>query len=67
MHLPITIWIFHLSTPRKPLQVPYNYLLTRLVGVVLLKHIPKRSKLDWFTNDQQIHEVFDFHVQDSQG
>ncbi len=36
-----------------------------LVGVVLSKCVPKRLKLDWFANEQQIHEMFDFHVQDS--
>jgi hypothetical protein len=36
-----------------------------LVGVALLKRIPSRSKLDWFTNEQQIHEVLSFPIQDS--
>ncbi len=36
-----------------------------LVGVVFSKCIPKRSKLDSFANQQQIHEVLDFLVQDS--
>jgi hypothetical protein len=38
-----------------------------LVGVVLPKQIPRRSKFDWFANGQQIHEVFDFPIQDSKG
>jgi len=36
-----------------------------LVGVTLPKCILKRSKLDWFANEQQIHEVLDFPIQDS--
>jgi hypothetical protein len=35
-----------------------------LVGVVLPKCILKKLTLDWFANEQQIHEAFDFHVQD---
>ncbi len=35
-----------------------------LVKVVFSICIPKRSKLDWFANEQQIHEMFDFFVQD---
>ncbi len=36
-----------------------------LVGVTLPKCILKRSKLDWFANEQQSHEVLDFPIQDS--
>jgi hypothetical protein len=35
------------------------------VGVVLLKHITKRLKFDWFANEPQMHEVLDFPIQDS--
>jgi hypothetical protein len=35
------------------------------VGVVLHKRISKMLNLDWFANAQQIHEVFDFPIQDS--
>jgi hypothetical protein len=34
-----------------------------LVGVVLHKHILKRSKLDWFVNEQQAHKMHDFSIQ----
>jgi hypothetical protein len=36
-----------------------------LLGVALAKRILKRLKLDWFANEQQIHEVFDFPIQDA--
>jgi hypothetical protein len=58
-----------LTKPRNFERVPSN-LLGRLIhgscgwGYVADTH-PKRSKLDWFANEQQIHRVFDFHVQDS--
>jgi hypothetical protein len=35
-----------------------------LVGDVFLKHIPKRSKLDWIANEQHDHKVLDFPIQD---
>jgi len=36
-----------------------------LLGVTLAKCILKRLKFDWFANEQQIHEVFDFPIQDA--
>ncbi len=38
-----------------------------LVGVVLSKCIPKKLNLDWFVNEQHIHGVLDFFIQDSKG
>ncbi len=35
-----------------------------LVRIVLSKCIPKKSKLDWFANEQHIHKVVDFLIQD---
>jgi hypothetical protein len=36
-----------------------------MVGIALAKRILKRLKFDWFANEQQIHEVFDFPIQDA--
>jgi hypothetical protein len=38
-----------------------------MVKVVLSKCIPKKSKLDWFANEQHIHKVLDFLIQDFKG
>jgi hypothetical protein len=44
-----------------------TWFVAPLVRVVLSKRIPKRSKLDWFANEQHIHEMLDFHVQNFKG
>ncbi len=58
-----------LTKPRNFECVPSN-LLGRLIHgsfgyVVFPKCILKRLKFNWFANEEQIHEMFDFHVQDS--